>query len=59
MSDVYKENGFEDRNHYLHYLSDIHDCPFWMVESMAETLGPGEDFDGLVVCVEDWVYENS
>ena len=54
----YLQNGFRDREHYLHYISDEYDVPFWMVESLANTLGPDEDFDGLVAGVEAYVYEH-
>jgi hypothetical protein len=56
---AYERNGFKCREDYLHYLADENDMPYWVVESTANELGPDEDFDGLVVMVEDWAYAHS
>lgn len=53
MSDPYKENGYRDRKHYLESLSEYHDMPINTVLTLACLLGADEDFDGLVVALED------
>ena len=51
--DPYVSNGFKDRAEYLQHLSDEYMVPLDTVESIAETLGENEDFDGLVIAVQD------
>lgn len=51
--DPYVSNGFKDRAEYLQHLSDEYMVPLDTVESLAETLGENEDFDGLVTAVQD------
>ena len=51
--DPYVSNGFKDRAEYLQHLSDEYMVPLDTVESIAETLGENEDFDGLVTAVQD------
>lgn len=48
---VYHMNGFKDRDDYLEYLTREYDSKsvYWL----AEALGPNEDFDGLVIALED------
>ena len=50
----YKENGFENRANYLEQLAVEYDAPMEVVMALADTLGPGEDFDGLVSGLRDW-----
>lgn len=51
--DIYQENGFASRTEYLQHLADSYGVPLAIVESLADLLGPNEDFDGLVTSVED------
>lgn len=51
--DPYVSNGFKDRAEYLQHLSDEYGVPLDMVETVAETLGETEDFDGLVAAIQD------
>ena len=51
--DVYKENGFDDRQDYLNSLSDEYGIDIGTVMALANVLGPDEDFDGLVIALED------
>ena len=51
--DIYADNGYMDREHYLHCLSEDMDIPFYKVKEASELLGPNEDFDGLVSMLED------
>lgn len=54
MSDsIYKRNGYEDRDAYLDSLAEEYDVPKMIVYSLAEMLGPNEDFDGLINALED------
>ena len=45
---IYKENGYADRDDYLTCLSEDYGVPIEDVFSLAEMLGENEDFDGLV-----------
>ena len=51
--DVYRENGYDSRDDYLQSLADDLGIPLDAVLSLAEVLGPDEDFDGLVGSLED------
>lgn len=53
--DHYVSNGFKDREEYLQHLADEYGVPLDMVETVAETLGETEDFDGLVTAIQDMV----
>ena len=50
---IYKENGYEDRDDYLNCLSEDYGVSIEDVYSLAEMLGGNEDFDGLVSALED------
>jgi len=51
--DTYQENGYKDRNEYLHCLADDMGIEHSTVEILADFLGPDEDFDALVTKLED------
>ncbi len=51
--DVYRENGYDDRDDYLRSLADDYGVPLDAVLAVADILGPDEDFDGLVSSMED------
>lgn len=51
--DIYKEQGFVDRNDYLEHLADDNGYPIDAVRVLALILGPSEDFDGLITTLED------
>lgn len=51
---VYQENGFENRDDYLEFLADEYGMSLLEVLSLADLLGPNEDFDGLVSALEDY-----
>jgi len=53
--DIYQEKGYRDRKHYLRSLADNYDVPYKVVLSIAEFLGPNEDFDGLITEIEDYI----
>lgn len=52
-TNVYQENGYKNRKDYLNYLSEEFNVPITTVLSIASLLGPNEDFDGLVMALED------
>ncbi len=54
--DVYRENGYDDREDYLRSLADDYGVPLDAVQALADILGPDEDFDGLVSNLEDAMY---
>ena len=49
--DPYEDYGSRDK--YLQSLSEDYGVDLEIVESIAELLGPSEDFDGLVSAIED------
>ena len=51
--DIYGENGYEDRNDYLTCLADEYGIDIFTVKSLADLLGPEEDFDGLLTSLAD------
>lgn len=52
---IYQENGYENRTHYLQCLADDYGCSLSTVLQLASVLGPSEDFDGLVTNLEDYL----
>jgi hypothetical protein len=52
---AYKENGFNSRRDYLDDLADEMGIDKSIVYTLADLLGPNEDFDGLVTALEDMV----
>ena len=50
---VYVEMGYEDRNDYLDCLADDYGVDVETVYALADLLGSEEDFDGLIVALED------
>ena len=51
--DIYKNLGYRDRTEYLRSLAEDYGVDLWIVMELASMLGPSEDFDGLVVMVQD------
>lgn len=51
---IYQKNGYLSRKHYLECLAEDFDIEISFVEFLADINGPSEDFDGLVVSLEDW-----
>ncbi len=50
---IYKENGYDSRKEYLESLAVEYEVPYNIVVELASILGPNEDFDGLVISLED------
>jgi len=50
---IYQENGYKDRQDYLECMAEDYGVPLEVVVSLAEVLGENEDWDGLVLALED------
>ena len=50
---VYTENGYKNRKDYLNALCEDYGVSTNEVYALAEILGADEDFDGLVIALED------
>ena len=50
---MYKGHGYNTRNEYLDSLAEEYCVDKEVVYSLADMLGPNEDFDGLVNALED------
>lgn len=53
MVNVYKDNGYENRSHYLASLAMEYDVDISNILSLADVMGENEDFDGLVAMLDD------
>jgi len=49
----YESHGYKDRDDYLASIADEYGVPIQIVNVMADILGPEEDFDGLVISLQD------
>lgn len=47
----YTANGYKDRADYLRYLCE--EYPADLVHALTSVYGPSEDFDGLVISLDD------
>jgi hypothetical protein len=52
MKNIYTTHGYTDRADYLETLCE--EYPREIVHTLADLLGPSEDFDGLVTSLEDF-----
>lgn len=52
---TYKNLGFDNRYQYLQHLSEEYGVDMDEVIFLANNLGAEEDFDGLVVALEDYI----
>ena len=53
MDCFYKEKGFDNRRGYLLGLAEEYSVDADTVFALADTLGPDEDFDGLINAIQD------
>ena len=53
MVDPYHEHGYKSRSDYLESLAEEYDVPEEAVFALADVLGPNEDFDGLIITLQD------
>lgn len=49
----YLENGYANRREYLKAMAEDYSVGLDVVNALAATLGPNEDFDGLISALED------
>lgn len=52
---IYTDHGYANRRAYLVDLADETGAPLDVVFALADILGPTEDFDGLVIELEDFM----
>lgn len=51
---IYKENGYNSRGSYLNQMSEDYGIDIDTVLELSDLLGPEEDFDGLIVALDDY-----
>ena len=51
---IYTDKGYNSRKDYLRQLADEYGVPLGTVCAVAQVLGEDEDFDGLVVAMQDY-----
>jgi hypothetical protein len=51
---IYTEHGYYSRADYLQDLAAETGAPLYVVHTIADLLGPNEDFDGLVSALEGY-----
>lgn len=51
-TNIYQRNGYKNREDYLNCMSEDYGVPLEVVCDLADMM-PGEEFDGLVVALED------
>lgn len=54
---AYTDEGYKNRRDYLESLAEEYGMDIDTVLKVADMLGPGEDFDGLVTTLEDMSME--
>mgnify|MGYP000284638280 CR=1 FL=1 len=54
---AYTDHGYDNRKDYLLALADDFGIAPLTVFTLADLLGPDEDFDGLVTSLEDYAEE--
>jgi hypothetical protein len=52
--EVYKNNGYKNREDYLNNLADDRGIDRMTVDILADLLGDSEDFDGLISALDDY-----
>ena len=57
--EAYTDRGCADRREYLVMLAEDYDIDLESVHLLARLLGPEEDFDGLLVALEDATEEDA
>ena len=53
---IYTVKEYKDRQNYLNSVSDEYGVDINIVNSLADILGPDEDFDGLISILQDMDY---
>ena len=50
---IYQQYGYKNRTDYLKELANQYGVDIAMVYALADMLGEGEDFDGLINALEE------
>lgn len=53
MSNIYVRKGYKDRRDYLKCLAQDYGVSYITVFALASMLGENEDFDGLILELDD------
>jgi hypothetical protein len=53
-NEQYKAQGYKDRDDYLKSLAEDFGIEMMAVRMIADMLGPSEDFDALIIELEDY-----
>lgn len=53
MSNIYVRKGYKNRKDYLKCLAEDYGVSYMTVFSLASMLGENEDFDGLILELDD------
>lgn len=53
MSTIYERQGCLSREDYLQHLAEDYNADIDTVLAIADFLGEGEDFDGLIIIIAD------
>ena len=56
QAEIYRRKGYANRAEYLQGLAEENGVDLDIVLAISDSLGPHEDFDGLVSMVEDAAY---
>jgi hypothetical protein len=51
---VYQEAGYKNREEYLQSLADDYGVDTFTMETLSDILGESEDFDGLIIEIENY-----
>lgn len=51
---IYTENGYKNRRDYLECLAEDYGVEYSIVANLAGLLGADEDFDALIVLLDDY-----
>lgn len=54
IKNIFKIIGYKNRKHYLKSLAEEYDLKLSSVLLIADTLGEQEDFDGLIISLDDY-----
>lgn len=57
QKNIYQENGYRNRRHYLETLAEDYGIDVETVLTLASVTGPAEDFDGLIIVLQDYADE--
>lgn len=53
QAEIYKRNGYANRAEYLQGLAEENGIDLGIVLAISDSLGPHEDFDGLIEAIRE------